>query len=118
TITPVSAVLSVYHQNDSIRIACQTRVLGGGLIDNIFTHESSPNGLLMAPNPCSGQCNVSFKDGAAITRVKIFSMDGKLVRNINVNHKVTVLLTDLKKGAYLLELFGEQFYSTGKIIVR
>ena len=118
TINPVSAVLSVYHQTDSIRIACQTRVLGGGLIDNIIAHKGYLNVLRIAPNPCTGQCDVSFNNRSTITRVKVFSMDGKLVRNIDVNHKVTVRLSALKKGAYLIELFSDQFYSTGKLIVR
>lgn len=118
TIDPISAVLSVYHQTDSIRIASQTRVLGGGLIDNIIGHKGSPKRLQIAPNPCSDQCIVSFKEGDAITQVKIFSLDGKLVYNLNVNHKVTVRLSSLNRGAYLIKLFSNQFYSTGKLIVR
>ncbi len=115
---PVSAVLSVYHQTDSIRIACQTRVLGGGIVDNIFTHSHATNHLTIAPNPCTTRCSVAFSNGSVITGVKVFNVDGKLVRHINVNQETVVNLSKLKKGVYLIKLFGKKSYCSGKLIVQ
>ncbi len=116
--TPVSAVLSVYHQTDSIRIACQTRVLGGGIIDNIVTHQLDATSLVIVPNPSYEQCTIAFADRGRITQLKLFSIDGKLVRKIAVNNLRAVKLSDLKQGAYLVQLTGKQRAATGKLIVR
>lgn len=116
--TPVSAVFSIYHQTDSIRIACQTRVLGGGIIDNIFTNKQPDKKLLIAPNPCSTQCNISFNDGSAINRLKVFSLEGKLIKDITVNNKRSITLSKMQQGAWLVKLFGKKSFATGKLIVR
>lgn len=114
---PVSAVFSAYYQTDSIRIANQIRLLGGGIIDNINTHSMPTTTLSIAPNPCSQSCRVSFSNYLPIEQLDIYTIEGRLVKSINVNSMKSVLLSNMEHGIYLIKIKGREQRATGKLVV-
>ncbi|PKG41608.1 T9SS type A sorting domain-containing protein [Psychroflexus sp. MES1-P1E] len=63
--------------------------------------------LSLYPNPTTGLINIDLKGaGETLKSVKIFSTDGKLVKQINFINNSTeqIDISDLSKGFYLVEL--------------
>ena len=114
---PVSAVFSAYYQTDSIRIANQIRILGGGIIDNINTHSISTTTLSISPNPCSQSCRVSFKNHLPIQQLDIYTIEGRLVKSLTVNNMKSVIITNMEHGIYLIKIESREQRATGKLVV-
>ncbi|WP_157609255.1 T9SS type A sorting domain-containing protein [Psychroflexus torquis] len=63
--------------------------------------------LSLYPNPTTGLINIDLKEaGEALENIKIFSTDGKLVKQINIINNSTeqIDVSDLSRGFYLVEL--------------
>ena len=114
---PVSAVFSAYYQNDSIRIANQIRMLGGGIIDNINTHSMPTSSLSIVPNPCSQSCRVSFNNHLPMQQLDIYTIEGRLVKSITVNNMKSVILSNMEHGIYIIKIGGREQRATGKLVV-
>ena len=67
------------------------------------------------PNPTTGIITIKTKK---IKQVKIFSLTGKTIKQLVINkEKLTIDLSKEAKGIYFVELIGEEFISTQKIIL-
>ncbi len=105
---PVSAAFSLYHQptTDTVRIAKQLRVMGGGIIDNVRRRPYSSQTLLLMPNPTRSACTVSFGNNASIGEVFIYSANGQLVKTLHAHGKPKLRIEGLSSGLYVIKAVG------------
>ncbi len=113
---PVSAAFSIYYQTDTSRIANQLRLIGGGIIDNTGAG-SKRGGISIYPNPAKTSFTVSASNGDKIFNVEIYSLDGKLVKEIKPYEK-KVTVKGLNSGVYLVKIRSKNGSTTAKAVVR
>jgi hypothetical protein len=88
--------------------------LGTTPIDNL-------NQLSIYPNPATGLVNIELEEaGEALENIKIFSIDGKLVKEINIVNNSTeqINLSNLSRGFYLVELQTANTRYVEKLILK
>jgi hypothetical protein len=113
---PVSAAFYVYYQNDTLRIANQILVTGGGILDNTNNTEYF-DGINIFPNPASSSFTVSTSNNGKILSVEIYSLAGKKTKFLKpLKNEVTI--TGLNSGVYVVKVSTGNRVKTKKIIVR
>jgi hypothetical protein len=88
--------------------------LGTTPIDNL-------NQLSIYPNPATGLVNIELEEaGEALENIKIFSIDGKLVKEINIVNNSTeqIDVSNLSRGFYLVELQTANTRYVEKLILK
>lgn len=74
----------------------------------IAENGSVSHDVIVYPNPTDGKVTVSA-DGAVISEIRVFTMEGRLVRRIKVDDAETELHLDrIAKGSYLLQVQLQQ----------
>ncbi|MEX1188693.1 MAG: CHRD domain-containing protein [Bacteroidia bacterium] len=85
------------------------------IVTSIATSAQS-NNLSIYPNPLVNQLNISSDQ--EIELVNIFSTEGRLVRSIpaNSSNQVSISLSDLARGVYIVQTSTEGVISTNRVI--
>lgn len=80
-------------------------------------HQESTFSIKIAPNPAKDWLTIEAEN--QISEVKIFTINGILIKNIDVNHSKYVHLNvrDIKPGIYFLEISNKQINIIEKIII-
>ena len=99
-------------------------LLNGTPVDVEFT--ASAAGLIsynaadvvsLYPNPTTGQLNILSKDSA---NVQLMDVTGQLVlvqTTVNANEKLTLDMTGLASGTYLVKIYNNYFSTTERVVV-
>ncbi len=76
--------------------------------------------LLVYPNPNEGQFRLRTHVNNQITEVRVFDLTGKLLLSIEGNQEadITVDLTNLNTGIYLVRTLGTQGESSARVVVQ
>ena len=114
---------------DAYDVSAQWDSIPANTFDNLGSHncacgnvtsvnEVADLELNLYPNP-SQNCILNLNSDAIISRVRVLSIDGKLVKEEQVNAINTVLdLSELKAGAYLIQVFDNNNRSTRRTFIR
>jgi hypothetical protein len=72
------------------------------------------------PNPASGSVNFDFVNTLEDANLKIFSMNGELVKELNFSNQksITLDISDLKSNGYIYLITTDESYQTGKFIIK
>ena len=72
------------------------------------------------PNPATGSVNFEFENVLDNANLKVFTMSGELVKEVNlINQKTYTLdISDLKSNGYIYLITTSNGYQTGKLIVK
>jgi type 1 glutamine amidotransferase len=111
---------SDYNNNDDFRIMSEQAIRwAGGLIDIApesgladeldGNHESHDHGFVAYPNPANDLLTIRT-EADQVMEVKLFSITGRLLKELNGKSGLTIDLSDLNRGLYLLQVNqgGEQ----------
>jgi hypothetical protein len=92
-----------------------TIIIGASDITNVTSGISS-----IYPNPASGIVNFEFANVLDNGNLKIFTMNGRLVKEVNLSNQksITLDISDLKSDGYIYLLTTNDGYQTGKFIVK
>lgn len=71
------------------------------------------NNLYLSPNPTKGYCSIEGADAGKIQDVKIFSLAGRVEKELSSNRFDT---SDLEKGVYLVRVSTESYDCSLKLI--
>lgn len=117
---PKSNTRYVLVYTDSI--GCQTNFYCEVVVipSNVLSGDSGGDHLQIYPNPASGIVNFTFTHPQYNNSVvKLFSVEGKLVKEVLVNDPVlTVDLSDLAHGLYLYNwLISDKTIGSGKVVI-
>lgn len=79
------------------------------------------NGLLMWPNPATkGIVHLQWPAEALVSRIELISPQGALARSFAPNPHETTLdidVSEMPAGLYLIKVFGEKGFRTGKLLL-
>ncbi|OAB80468.1 T9SS-dependent M36 family metallopeptidase [Cochleicola gelatinilyticus] len=80
---------------------------------------SQANNFMIYPNPTNGQVNIRAAVDAGETTISIFDINGRKVYEdqMILSGTVTIEPQNLKTGVYILQLDGETYSQTSKLIV-
>jgi len=117
---------SDYNNNDDFRIMSEQAILwAGGVIDiapenglveeTIGSHASHDHGFVAYPNPANGLLTVRT-DGDVNMELKLLSIAGTLLMGANGKTSLTLDLSNLNRGLYLLQVNQEGEQSQVKIV--
>jgi PKD repeat protein len=117
-----TARMRVTMKGGSSPSACE--IFSGGEVEDYtidfggtdYFGETHENVIRVYPNPASHTLNIVT--GGNPTDAYLYSMDGKLLRNIIVIDHDILDLSDLRKGMYLLRLVSNEHIQVEKIIKR
>lgn len=83
-------------------------------------HGNLKNGFLIYPNPSNGEINVQSKYDIGQAKVSIFDMNGRIVfsQEIEMRQTSSINASGLTAGIYLIQIEGEGYSQTSKLIIR
>jgi glycosidase len=85
------------------------------LATSSIRQELTPEELKIYPNPATSHIKIDSKE--LINRVELFTIDGKIIRRININTKsVNIGLDDLNPGIYFLKIQTSRQVCTEKVV--
>ena len=105
-------------------------VIGWTLIDAYgYLAEMEPLGINekvelegnVYPNPVIDKLTIELKENADKLSIQVYSIDGKLVKSIelyNVNERVEIDLSDLNSGFHVVNLSANQTSKSFKVFIR
>jgi hypothetical protein len=86
-------------------------------ISNLPEINANNNSILVYPNPVSKFVKVETKGSETIKRIMLVDLSGKTIfNNVYEDSQVTISLSDLSKGIYLLKVYTDNGPSIQKII--
>ena len=78
----------------------------GLLATNDFDTKS--NIVALHPNPSTGIINISNQNGFQLNKVAIYSIDGRLLKEIKNIRTNSINIKELVNGAYVLKIYFEE----------
>jgi PKD repeat protein len=82
----------------------------------------SKNELSIYPNPTSGEFSIEIPENICDATLGVFTLDGKEIFNQNLDEKttkkITLVLTDLTKGVYIVKLQSDEELYTQKLLIK
>jgi hypothetical protein len=76
------------------------------------------NNINVFPNPVIDELNISVADNHDFYKIKLFSVEGKLIRETEFYNTTKIQLSDLRRGVYLVELENQKGIKTTKKIIK
>lgn len=80
--------------------------------DNLVATENElfKQSIAIYPNPASSEVNVTFERSSGTTQVQVMTLQGQVVltKSYDANAKISVELTDIQAGHYLLMIKNEE----------
>ncbi|MFN5416572.1 MAG: YCF48-related protein [Flavobacteriia bacterium] len=115
--TDVSAPAGdIFYQVELIApFPCNPQKIIQNSLSNIATNTENgietltPNGIEIYPNPCESKLFVKFPNQYLTMNTSIFTSEGKLIFNKNVQNNQEIDLVELNKGVYFIEVKNETF---------
>lgn len=85
---------------------------------NVMSTESFvASNFSVFPNPANDLVNINAKNGMAVQSVQLADLNGRIVKNLNVNAvQAQVSLGDLQSGVYLLKIVTDQGSGSTRIV--
>jgi hypothetical protein len=85
----------------------------------IFDTDNSLNKLSIYPNPNNGLFKLYLGEGNSLSKVEVYNLTGQVVYSTASNNsELSLDLTNLAKGVYLVKVLNNSITSTGKVIIR
>ncbi len=90
---------------------CQLGVNDNGSIQNNF---------ILYPNPSNGEINIKARLDMGDVNITIFDMNGRKVfnKNVELHTAANINASGLKTGIYLIQLEGDNYTQTSKLIIK
>jgi hypothetical protein len=112
--------LTGYVPGDVSEIVCDNSSFARSTYTTTSARDIKTTSLKLYPNPAGKTIALSdINTPAGETQVSIFSMNGQLVfkENVSFSSSVTLDVSSLKSGAYLLKIISNEGVETRKLIV-
>jgi hypothetical protein len=115
--------------NDFTNPVTYTIIAEDGIIkqDWVITVEASTiagtndkqSGIVIYPNPFEDKIDISISDNPMNHMVRLMSIDGKIIKTVNIEKNNTVLnLSDLKGGVYLMQIYSKNVLKETQLLVK
>jgi len=88
-----------------------------GIESQLFEHK---NAVTLWPNPLVAGSPLSVRSTEPVERIRILSIDGKLIRDIlpGLKPETTIETAGMEPGTYLIRVQTDKFITTSRIVIR
>ena len=97
---------------DTDQFNCNIGVLNVGVNDYSLNED-----VKIYPNPTNGIINIESSSSVKIERFKLYSLTGQVLKKLDMDNNVSIDISDIPPGAYVLELEGEGLFFRERLII-
>ncbi len=93
-------------------------IVNAGAPNSISIKENLEPSIQINQNPVTNTLSYTLLDNIKLTELEIYNLEGRLVKNINLNNSLTVSVNTLSKGTYILRFTTNKGERIVKTIVK